>query len=112
MDFFIEESCGYCTPCRVGNVLLKQRLEKIIGGRGEPGDLEYLQELGETIRTMSRCGLGQTAANPVLTTLKNFRPIYEALVKDTEEGLQSTFNIKDALGDSMAIAGRSSSIFA
>jgi [NiFe] hydrogenase diaphorase moiety small subunit len=73
MEFFVEESCGYCTPCRVGNVLLKQRLEKIIAGRGEPRPRD-LEELGETIKTTSRCGLGQTSPNPVLTTLKNFRP--------------------------------------
>ena len=70
LDFFIEESCGYCTPCRVGNVLLKERLNKIIHGFGEPADLDYLQDLGTTVKTMSRCGLGQTSANPVLTTLK------------------------------------------
>jgi NADH:ubiquinone oxidoreductase subunit F (NADH-binding) len=72
MDFFIEESCGYCTPCRVGNVLLKQRLRRSWPG-GRAADLEYLGGTGETVKTCSRCGLGQTSANPVLTTLKNFR---------------------------------------
>ncbi|MFW6152025.1 MAG: NAD(P)H-dependent oxidoreductase subunit E, partial [Verrucomicrobiota bacterium] len=60
MEFFIDESCGYCTPCRVGNVLLKERLDKIINGRGVEADVSYLQELGKTVKTTSRCGLGQT----------------------------------------------------
>jgi len=108
MDFFIEESCGYCTPCRVGNVLLKQRLDNIIAGKGEPADLEYLHELGETVRAASRCGLGQTSPNPVLSTLKNFRPAYEALVKECAEGLQPAFDLSAALSDAKAIAGRES----
>jgi [NiFe] hydrogenase diaphorase moiety large subunit len=108
MDFFVEESCGYCTPCRVGNVLLKERLEKIIAGRGEPTDLEYLQDLGETIKIMSRCGLGQTSANPVLTTLKNFRATYNALVKKRTDGLQPAFDLLAAVGDAEAIIGRKS----
>jgi [NiFe] hydrogenase diaphorase moiety large subunit len=108
MDFFIYESCGYCTPCRVGNVLLGQRLEAILGGRGEPGDLAYLEELGEAVRATSRCGLGQTSPNPILTTLKNFRPVYEALVKDATDGRQSTFDLASALEEAEAIAGRKS----
>ena len=108
MDFFVEESCGYCTPCRVGNVLLKERLEKIIAGRGEPADLEYLEGLGETVKIMSRCGLGQTSANPVLTTLKNFRATYNALVKKRTDGLQPAFDLLAAVGDAEAIIGRKS----
>ena len=108
MDFFIEESCGYCTPCRVGNVLLKERLGQIIEGRGEPGDLKYLQELGEAVKMASRCGLGQTSANPVLTTLKNFRPAYMALVRENATGLQPTFDLRAAVADAEAIVGRQS----
>jgi len=108
LDFFIEESCGYCTPCRVGNVLLKERLERILAGHGEPADLDYLQDLGETIKTMSRCGLGQTAPNPVLTTLKNFRSAYEALVKQRDDGLQPAFDLSEAVADAEQIAGHRS----
>jgi [NiFe] hydrogenase diaphorase moiety large subunit len=108
MEFFVEESCGYCTPCRVGNVLLKERLSRIIAGKGEPADLDYLQDLGETIKTTSRCGLGQTSANPVLTTLKNFRPAYEALVRPNADGLQPTFELHAAVSDAERIAGRAS----
>ena len=108
MEFFIEESCGYCTPCRVGNVLLKDGLAKVSAGRGEPADLDYLQELGTTIKTMSRCGLGQTSANPVLTTLKNFRATYNALVKKRTDGLQPGFDLRAAVGAAEAIIGRKS----
>ena len=72
MEFFVEESCGYCTPCRVGNVLLKKYLDKILEGYGEPEDLDILQQLGESIKLTSRCGMGQTSPNPVLTTSEKF----------------------------------------
>jgi len=112
MEFFIEESCGYCTPCRVGNVLLKKCLDTIIAGKGQPGDLEYLQKLGETVKTASLCGLGQTSPNPILSTLKNFKSMYEALVKEDKNGFQPSFNIHDALKDSQQITGRKSVHFA
>jgi len=108
MDFFIDESCGYCTPCRVGNRLLKERLDKIIAGHGEPADVTYLEELGQTIKTMSRCGLGQTSANPVLTTLKNFPAAYQALVKKRTDGLQPAFDLSAAVQEAEAIIGRRS----
>lgn len=113
MEFFLEESCGYCTPCRVGTVLMRRKLEEIIEGRGETGDLEYLQELGGTMILTSRCGLGQTAANPVLTTLQAFRPAYEALLrKKADEPCLASFDIRAALQDAERLAGRSSEIFA
>jgi [NiFe] hydrogenase diaphorase moiety large subunit len=111
MDFFVDESCGYCTPCRVGNVLLKERLERIRSGRGEPGDLDYLQRLGTTVKTASRCGLGQTSANPVLTSLANFRPQYEAMVKANKDGFNSSFDVRAAVSEAEGIAGHSSVIY-
>ncbi len=108
MEFFIDESCGYCTPCRVGNRLLKERLDKIIAGHGEPADLAYLEDLGQTVKTMSRCGLGQTSANPVLTTLKNFPAAYQALVKKRTDGLQPAFDLSAAVRPAEAIIGRTS----
>lgn len=108
MDFFEEESCGYCTPCRVGNTLLKRRLERVMAGQGMPEDLEYMERLGQTIKTTSRCGLGQTSANPVLTTLSNFRPLYDGLVKKSEDGLQPSFSLEKAVGISESIIGRKS----
>jgi [NiFe] hydrogenase diaphorase moiety large subunit len=111
MAFFVDESCGYCVPCRVGNVLLKSRLARVRQGIGSRADLDYLQRLGESVKFTSRCGLGQTSPNPILSTLKNFRPVYNALVKESGDGLQKSFNIMKAVEDASAIAGRRSEIF-
>ena len=108
MQFFIHESCGYCTPCRVGNVLLKERLDRILAGRGELADLDYLQQLGESIKMASRCGLGQTSPNPGLSTLENFRPAYEERLSDPVEGEHSSFDIHSALSTAQALTGRKS----
>ena len=106
MEFFVEESCGYCTPCRVGNVLLKERLDRILAGFGEIGDLQYMQDLGETVKAASRCGLGQTSPNPILTTLKNFRGHYEARVKKDGNGTQPMFDLRAAVSQAEVISGR------
>ena len=111
LEFFVEESCGYCTPCRVGNALLLERIESIIAGRGELADVDYLQSLAGTIKTASRCGLGQTSANPVLTTLKNFRGAYEAKVAEAEAGMIPTFDIRAALSEAEGIIGRQSELY-
>ncbi|MBM3792446.1 MAG: NADH:ubiquinone oxidoreductase, partial [Acidobacteria bacterium] len=108
LEFFIHESCGYCTPCRVGNVLLRQAVQKIRSGKGEPSDLDYLQELGETVKKMSRCGLGQTSAHPVLTTLAKFRAEYEARVHPACGGEQPAFDLALAVSDAEQLAGRNS----
>jgi len=108
MEFFIEESCGYCTPCRVGNVLMKERLDKILAGLGEPADLDYLQELAESVKITSRCGLGQNSPHPVLSTLKAFRPVYEAMVKEPVDGRQRSFDIQSALTEAQTLTGRQS----
>lgn len=112
MEFFCEESCGYCTPCRVGNELLKQRLEAIIAGKGTPEDLDYLEQLGKTVAVASRCGLGQTSSNPVRTSLKNFRGEYEKLVRENSDGMQRTFDIHKALAAGEDLQGRKSVIYA
>lgn len=82
MDFTVEESCGKCTPCRIGNKRVLEMLEKFIAGKGEMRDLARLQELCEMIRDTSLCGLGQAAPNPVLSTLKYFRDEYVSHVRD------------------------------
>lgn len=82
LDFTVDESCGKCTPCREGTKRMLEILEKITRGEGEPGDIEKLESLAETIKAASLCGLGQTAPNPVLSTLKYFRHEYEAHVYD------------------------------
>jgi len=106
MDFFIEESCGWCVPCRAGNVLIKERLDRIRKGRGCPEDLEYLDELCTTVKKASRCGLGQTSPNPVHTTLQNFRSVYEAKVVKADDGLNPAFDLNAALQDAVEAQGR------
>ena len=106
LEFFIDESCGYCTPCRVGNVLLKQKIAAIAAGKGTPADLVEIEELGQATKFMSRCGLGQTSANPVLSTLKGFRGVYEALVRPDPEGCRRTFDERAATREAAGIVGR------
>ncbi len=77
MDFVQEESCGKCTPCRLGTKRMLEILERITVGEGKPGDVEKLIELGTSIKESAICGLGQTAANPVLSTIKYFRHEYD-----------------------------------
>ncbi|MFH1336819.1 MAG: NADH-ubiquinone oxidoreductase-F iron-sulfur binding region domain-containing protein [Candidatus Zixiibacteriota bacterium] len=76
LDFTQKESCGKCSPCRVGTRHMVEILERICRGEGQPEDLTKLQALSETVKRGSLCGLGQTAPNPVLTTLRYFRPEY------------------------------------
>lgn len=82
LDFTQKESCGKCTPCRIGTKRMLEILERIVQGKGEEGDIDKLEELGEQIQSISLCGLGQTAANPVLSTIRYFRSEYEAHIKD------------------------------
>ena len=82
MAFTQEESCGKCVPCRIGTRAMLATLERICAGQGQPGDIDYLLELGEEIKRSSLCGLGQTAPNPVLSTLRYFRDEYEAHILD------------------------------
>ncbi len=93
MAFFVHESCGYCTPCRVGNVLLKQRLDNILDGQGEVADLEYLKELADTVKITSRCGLGQSSPHPILSTLTRFRPEYERRLSSGGDGNIAAFDL-------------------
>jgi NADH:ubiquinone oxidoreductase subunit F (NADH-binding) len=80
LDFTTLESCGKCTACREGTQHLLAVLTRITHGQGTPDDLTLLEEIGEAVRVGSLCGLGQTAPNPVLSTLRYFREEYEAHV--------------------------------
>ncbi len=82
LEFTVDESCGKCTPCRVGTKRLLQILEKITSGKGEMEDIDKLEELANHMKSSSLCALGQSAPNPVLSTLKSFRDEYEAHIKD------------------------------
>ena len=82
LTFTQEESCGKCVPCRVGTKRMLEILTRITEGKGEEGDIELLEEIGGTVKDASLCGLGQTAANPVLSTLRYYRGEYEAHIRE------------------------------
>lgn len=82
MEFVQEESCGKCTACRAGTKRMLEILERITSGQGKEGDIELLQELGQTIKKTAMCGLGQTAPNPVLSAIENFRQEFEDHIKN------------------------------
>ena len=105
MDFFIEESCGWCAPCRAGNAILKKKLEKITSGKGTFKDLQEIESWGKTIKATSRCGLGQTSPNPILTTLQNFREMYEAIIH-RETDFVSEFDLEAAVKAASTVTGQ------
>jgi NADH-quinone oxidoreductase subunit F/NAD(P)H dehydrogenase (quinone)/NADP-reducing hydrogenase subunit HndC len=82
LEFTQDESCGKCTPCRIGTKVMLDILKNICAGKGAEGDVETLEDLSVTIKNASLCGLGQTAPNPVLTTIRYFRDEYDAHIKD------------------------------
>jgi len=82
LDFLKEESCGQCNPCREGIKHMLEILTDICGGNGKEGDIELLEEIGDMVAKASLCGLGTSAPNPVLTTIRNFRDEYEAHIRD------------------------------
>ena len=82
LEFTVDESCGKCPPCRIGTKRMYEILDRITNGKGEEGDIEKLELLAESIKQGALCGLGQTAPNPVLSTLRYFRDEYEAHVKE------------------------------
>ncbi|MGR9072226.1 MAG: NAD(P)H-dependent oxidoreductase subunit E [Gammaproteobacteria bacterium] len=103
-DFFAHESCGFCTPCRVGTSLLKKQFDKICLGHGSAGDLVELEKLGRLVKTASHCGLGQTAANPILTTLARFPEYYENMLK--EISYEPGFDLDGSLETARRMTGR------
>jgi [NiFe] hydrogenase diaphorase moiety large subunit len=103
-DFFIEESCGSCTPCRTLPVLMKQKLEKIIDGRGVMQDLMDI-ERWSVIMKANRCGLGHTALNPILSTLKNFRHLYLKRIQKEVE-FDTGFRLDTALAEGKLATNR------
>ncbi len=82
LEFTVDESCGKCPPCRIGTRRMLEMLKKITDGNGEPGDLEKLESLAKNIKASALCGLGQTAPNPVLSTIRYFRDEYEAHINE------------------------------
>ncbi len=105
MNFFIEESCGSCGPCRSLTVIIRNKLQKILDGNGTRNDIDELYTWAKVGKPANRCGLGQTAANPIITTIENFRGLYEDLVK-TDQGYLSSFNMEDAVAESCEAVDR------
>jgi [NiFe] hydrogenase diaphorase moiety large subunit len=106
MEFFRAETCGFCVPCRAGNALLVKALEKVMMGNGTARDLEEIRRLGQMVKIASRCGLGQTAPNPLLTTLEHFRSFYESKVRQDVDYL-SQFSLEFAIAEGAEAAHRS-----
>ncbi len=104
VHFFAHESCGFCTPCRVGTSMLKSTMDKIAAGLGTKYDLREIERLDHVLQTSSHCGLGRTACNPVLHTLKHFRPAYENRLKLLE--FKPAFDLDGALARARQMTGR------
>ncbi len=103
-EFFVEESCGWCAPCRIGTTLLKKSMEKLLGNRSTLADIAAMEALAGTVTRMSRCGLGQTAANPILTTMRNFPQAYEARLRP--EPFLPRVTLDEALTVAIEVQGR------
>ncbi len=104
VHFFAHESCGFCTPCRVGTSMLKATMDKIAAGHGTRYDLNEVEHLDLVLQTSAHCGLGRTACNPVLHTLKHFRPAYESRLKSLE--FKPAFDLDGALARARQMTGR------
>jgi [NiFe] hydrogenase diaphorase moiety large subunit len=104
VHFFAHESCGFCTPCRVGTSMLKSTMDKIASGHGTHYDLNEIENLDRVLQTTSHCGLGRTACNPVLHTLKHFRPAYENKLKSLM--FSPAFDLDGSLARARQMTGR------
>jgi [NiFe] hydrogenase diaphorase moiety large subunit len=102
--FFAHESCGFCTPCRVGTTLVKQMTERLVAGRGTRRDIKDLRRVADVLRASSHCGLGHTAANPVVDALERFRPTFERTLSLHE--FLPTFDLDEALAPAREATGR------
>ncbi len=102
--FFAHESCGFCTPCRVGTSLLKKQFDKICTGHGSSGDVRELKEIASLIKATSHCGLGQTAAQPILTTLERYPDLYQKKLKQIS--FEPGFDLDGALAIARQLSGR------
>ena len=102
--FFAHESCGFCTPCRVGTTLLNNTMDKLAGGKGSQYDLNRLLRIKALMQASSHCGLGHTACNPIADTLKRFRPTYERRLQSLD--FEPAFDLDGALARARAMTGR------
>ncbi len=104
MHFFAHESCGFCTPCRVGTTLLKNLMDKIAAGHGTQYDLKEIHQLNSVLQISAHCGLGHTACNPLVHTLERFRPAYERRLKSLD--FEPAFDLDAALSQARQMTGR------
>lgn len=104
-NFFVHESCGFCTPCRVGTSLLQQYIEKFVSGNGNAYDLQEMATLSHLIKTTSHCGLGMTAANYVQDTMNKFPKLYQKRFK-SGSNLSPSFNLDAALNEARKLTKR------
>lgn len=104
VDFFAHESCGFCTPCRVGTSLLKNAMDKLAAGHGAKRDLADIEWIDRLLKNASHCGLGSAAPNPVLDTLLKFRPAYERRLKTLD--FEPAFDLDAALAPARRATGR------
>jgi len=102
--FFAHESCGFCTPCRVGTMLLCNVMDKLADEKGSLHDLARIERLARLLQASSHCGLGHTACNPLVDTLKRFRPAYERRLQSTQ--FEPAFDLDGALARARAMTGR------
>ncbi|OHC64685.1 MAG: NADP oxidoreductase [Rhodocyclales bacterium GWA2_65_19] len=107
VHFFAHESCGFCTPCRVGTSLLRNLMDKLHNGHGSPYDFNEIEKLNQLLQSMSHCGLGRTACNPVLDTIAKFRPAYEARMLHRE--FSPAFDLDSSLQAARQMTGRDDS---
>ncbi|MCC9000830.1 MAG: NAD(P)H-dependent oxidoreductase subunit E [Candidatus Contendobacter sp.] len=103
--FFVHESCGFCTPCRVGTSLMRDLVDKVHTGHGARYDLDEMRKLGRIMQVACHCGLGQTAPNPVLDSLDEFPEAYERVLRST--AFEPAFNLNATLDDARRLTGRS-----
>ena len=104
VHFFAHESCGFCTPCRVGTELLRRLMDKLANGHGSPYDFAEIERLNAHLHALSHCGLGQTACNPVLHTIAKFRPAYDRRLEHGE--FRPAFDLDRALLAARQMTGR------
>ncbi len=104
VHFFQHESCGFCTPCRVGTSLLKNLMDKLHNGCGSPYDFAEIEKLNQLLQAMSHCGLGHTACNPVLDTIAKFRPAYEQRMM--QQDFTPAFDLDRALAEARQMTWR------
>jgi len=109
MEFFCDESCGSCVPCRAGSWILRNKMKRILEGKGTQSDIKLMLDLGNTMKTVNKCGLGQTAANPVVTSIVGARAAWDKALRPDSD-INQSFDLAAAVADSCKFVNRNPSI--